>query len=143
MFSKVLLPVDLNHKASWSTALQRAVEIVEMSKGELHVLSVTPDFGMAIVGEFFPENYEKMMLEKAAEKLQAFADKNIGKKVTTKLHLAHGHVAEKILKSAEDLDIDLIVMASHDPDRIRDFLVGSNAERIVRHSPVSVLITRG
>jgi nucleotide-binding universal stress UspA family protein len=36
----------------------------------------------------------------------------------------------------------VVVMASHQPDRVREFLVGSNADRIVRRSPVSVLVVR-
>jgi len=39
--------------------------------------------------------------------------------------------------------VDLIVMASHPPEEVQDFLIGSNADRVVRHSPIPVLVVRG
>jgi nucleotide-binding universal stress UspA family protein len=37
---------------------------------------------------------------------------------------------------------DLIIMASHAPEQFREFLVGSHADWIVRHAPVSVFVVR-
>jgi nucleotide-binding universal stress UspA family protein len=34
-------------------------------------------------------------------------------------------------------------MGSHAPDAVREFFVGSQADRVVRRSPVSVLVVRG
>jgi len=48
----------------------------------------------------------------------------------------------EILKAIETHHADLVVMASHSPDRVREFLVGSQADRVVRRSPVSVLVVR-
>ena len=62
--------------------------------------------------------------------------------VTVKLHLAFGKIHEKILAAVDETDCDLVIMASHKPDRVREFLVGSNADRVVRRSPVSVLVVR-
>ena len=47
-----------------------------------------------------------------------------------------------MLKTIEEIDCVLVVMASHKPDRVRELLVGSNADRVVRRSPVSVLVVR-
>jgi len=48
-----------------------------------------------------------------------------------------------VLETAEAVGADLIVMASHQPDEMRDFLVGSKADQVVQRSPVSVLVVRG
>ena len=56
--------------------------------------------------------------------------------------MGHGHVHETILKVAKKLGADLIVMASHPPDDLRSFLVGSSAEKVVRHADVPVLVVR-
>jgi nucleotide-binding universal stress UspA family protein len=50
-------------------------------------------------------------------------------------------VYEEILATARDLKADLIVMASHRPE-LKDYLLGPNAARVVRHSDVSVLVVR-
>ena len=143
MFKKILLPIDLSHTASTAFAVNKAQEIAKMSGGEVHLLYVMPDFGNAMVHEFFPAGFEDKMLQKADADLKAFATENVSKDIKSKTHLAHGHIPEKILETAKTLGADVIVMASHNPDRLRDFLVGSNAERVLRHSPISVLVTRG
>ena len=51
-------------------------------------------------------------------------------------------IHEEVLAAIDKIGADLVVMASHAPDKIREFLVGSHADRIVRRSPVSVLVVR-
>jgi len=59
MFKNVLLPIDLDQESSWKKALPSALEFCRASGGGLHILTVVPDFGMSIVGQFFPEGFEK------------------------------------------------------------------------------------
>ena len=143
MFNTVLLPVDLSNPNSVEPALQQASEFVKSSSGTLHVISIVPDFGTAMVGNFFPKDFEKEALQRAEEALGNFRRERIDSEIETKLHLVYGPVAEKILTTAQDIGADLIVMGSHDPERVRDFLIGTNADRVVRHSTISVLIARG
>ena len=51
MYKSILLTVDLNHPESWSAALPQAVELVRMSKGVLHIMSVVPDAGTPLVSD--------------------------------------------------------------------------------------------
>jgi nucleotide-binding universal stress UspA family protein len=143
MYKKILLPIDLNHPESWAKALPEAVALARSSAGSLHVLTVVPDFGMTIVRDYFPENFEADALIKAKAALDAFAAENVPEDVSCETHLGHGSAAEHVLEMAGQLSADLIVLASHTPDGFRDFLVGSNADRIVHKSPISVLVTRG
>ncbi len=55
MYNTILLPVDLNEESSWKKALPTALELCKTFGAKLHVMTVVPDFGMAIVGSFFPE----------------------------------------------------------------------------------------
>ena len=142
MFSNILLTVDLNEEASWSKALPQAVEMVRASGGSLHIMSVIPDFGMPLVDGFFPENYEEKALARARDELEKLVSTAVPQDVTVKQHLAYGKIHRKVLKTIEQTGCDLVIMASHAPDRVREFLVGSNADRVVRRSPVSVLIVR-
>ena len=52
-----------------------------------------------------------------------------------------GGVYPEILEEAKRAQIDLIVMSSHRPN-MRNYLVGSNAGRSVRHVTCSVLVVR-
>lgn len=142
MFKTVLLTLDLNAKASWEKALPQAVEIVRASKGKLHIMSVIPDMGTPLVEGFFPENYEEKAVAAASEKLNALVNEHVPDDIEVKQHLAFGKIHRKVLKAIEETNCDVVIMASPKPDRVREFLVGSNADRIVRRSPVSVLVIR-
>ena len=143
MFNTVLLTVDLTAEASWTKALPQAVELVKASGGELHVMSVVPDFGSPLVEGFFPQDFEAKALAKAEVALENLIENNVPEGVKVTPHLAYGDMHHKVLDAIKATNCDLVVMASHAPDRVREFLVGSNADRVVRRSPVSVLVVRG
>lgn len=142
MFNCILLTVDLNHPASWEKALPQAVELARTSKSKLHIMSVVPDMGTPLVEGFFPEDFEKQAIAAASTALDDLVRKEVPQDVAVKQHLAFGKIHKKVLKTVEEINCDLVVMASHKPDRVREFLVGSNADRVVRRSPVSVLVVR-
>ncbi|MFT6074026.1 MAG: nucleotide-binding universal stress UspA family protein [Yoonia sp.] len=142
MFKTVLLTIDLNAKASWELALPQAIEIVRSSGGRLHIMSVVPDMGTPLVEGFFPENFEEKAVAAAAKALNLLVQENVPADINVKQHLAFGQIHKKVLKTIQETQCDLVVMSSHKPDRVREFLIGSNADRVVRRSPVSVLVVR-
>lgn len=142
MFKCVLLTVDLNHPASWEKAMPQAVELVRASKGQLHIMSVVPDMGTPLVEGFFPADFEKRAVAAASAALDDLVNEHVPNDINIKQHLAFGKIHKKVLKTIAETECDLVVMASHKPDRVREFLVGSNADRVVRRSPVSVLVVR-
>lgn len=143
MYRNILLAVDLNHESSWKTALPAAMEMTRGGGGPLHLMAIAPEFGMALVGGYFPRDFEKGALKHLFEELRKFAETHVDKDIETRLHIGHGTVATEIIRIAQEQEVDLIVMASHPPEELRDFLVGSHAARVVRHSPISVLVVRG
>lgn len=142
MFNCVLLTVDLNHAASWEKALPQAVELVRASNGTLHVMSVVPDTGSPLVDGFFPTDFETRALGAASAALDDLVAHHVPAGIKVQQHLAFGTLHTKVLNTIDEIGCDLVVMASHQPDRVREFLVGSNADRVVRRSPVSVLVVR-
>ena len=52
-----------------------------------------------------------------------------------------GHANTSILAAAEDCGADLIIIGSHRPG-LQDYLLGSTAGKVVRHSACSVLVVR-
>ena len=142
MFNTVLLTIDLNAKASWKKALPAAIELVRTSGGKLHIMSVVPEMGTPLVDGFFPPNYEELAVAAASKALDKLVEEHVPSDISVKQHLAFGKIHRKVLRVIEQIDCDLVVMASHQPDRVREFLVGSNADRVVRRSPVSVLVVR-
>ena len=142
MYKNILLTVDLGHESSWFKALPIAVEYAKSYGATLSVMTVVPDFGMSIVGSFFPEGYEKKAIDEVKRKLDAFCDQHIPSEITVRHIVGHGVVYEEILRVAAETKPDLIVMASHRPE-LKDYLIGPNAARVVRHADCSVQVVRG
>ncbi|SNS31302.1 universal stress protein [Tropicimonas sediminicola] len=141
MFANVLLPIDLNHPASWTKALPMAVKLCG-SEGTLHVLGIVHDLGSAMISSFLPADFEKRALQQMKEQLDTFCDENVPEGTSVVVHVEHGHVPEHLLHAAKQVGADLIVMASHPPDDLQTMLVGSNAEKVVRHASIPVMVVR-
>jgi len=142
MFKTILVTIDLNHEESWNHALPMAVDMARQSGGALHAIVVVPDFGESMVSSYFPKDFREDMLVKTKSDLTKLLEEKVPSDVAATPHVSAGKVHEKILEAIESTGADLVVMASHAPDRIREFLVGSQADRVVRRSPVSVLVAR-
>ena len=59
MYSKIMLPVDLNEESSWSKALPTALTLCRTFGASLHVVTVLPDYRMPMVGSYFPKDFAK------------------------------------------------------------------------------------
>ena len=141
MYREILLPVDLDNEATWKKAITAAVALCQAFGANLHVMTVVPDFGMSIVSQYFPKDFEKKALATARTGLQAFAGQHVPGDVKVQHIVAHGTIYEEVLNTARKIKADLIVMGSHRPE-LQDYLLGPNAARVVRHAPVSVLVVR-
>ncbi len=141
MYKHILLAIDLQHNDSWAKSLPTAVEYAKAFDSTLHVMTVVPDFGMSIVGSYFPENFEKNALEQALKALQEWVSENVPSDVPVQHVLGHGNAYAEILRVANENVIDLVIMGSHRPT-MQDYLVGPNTARVVRHANCSVLVVR-
>ncbi|MFN3937278.1 MAG: universal stress protein [Gemmobacter sp.] len=135
----ILLPVDLSDERSWRRPLAEALALLD--GGTLHVVSVLPDFGLAQVGAFFREGFERDALHALGETLTAWTNANVPADVTVKPHVLHGSIYDEILRAADKTGADLIVIGAHRPE-LRDYLLGPNAARVVRHARQSVYVVR-
>ena len=141
MYKNILLAVDLGDESSWNRALPSAVALAQAGGGTMHVLTVVPDFGMSVVGQYFPDGYEKDVANKVLDQLKAFVKEQVPDGVKVRHIVGEGTVYEVILKIAGEIDADLIVTSAGRPD-LKEFLLGPNAARVARHAGTSVLIVR-
>ena len=141
MYDKILVPIDLGDLVGAEKALNRAGAMPLADGGELHVLTVIPTYGMSIVGSYFDSSFEDKAAETAQEALSEFLNQNDVGSSITKGHVAHGSIYEEIISAADKLGCDLIVMTGHRPE-MKDYLLGPNAARVVRHANQSVMVVR-
>ena len=141
MYKDILLTVDLTEESSWKKALPVAVEYCQCAGATLHVLSVVPDFGMTKVAQFFPKGHEDQTLDEARKELVKLCAEGIPDGVPVKPIVVYGTIYKRIIEVAESIGANLIVIAAHRP-ALKDYLLGPNAARVVRHSNCSVLVVR-
>lgn len=142
MYSKIMLPVDLNEEASWSKALPTALALCRSFSASLHLVTVLPDYNMPLVGSYFPEDFTKNAPEAITEAQRAFIKANVPADIPAQSVIVDGSPWEAIIKAAKKLEIDLIVMASHNKRKFADYVLGPNAEHVVHHAKMSVMIVR-
>jgi len=139
MYSDILLAIDLNHDSSWQKTLPTAIEYCKAFNARLHIMTVVPSFNLSLVGGFFPEGFEEKAREAVNQRLHEFVRDHVPQGVTVQHIVAEGTIYEEILKTANLVNADLIVMAKRRPD-MKDYLLGHNAERVARHAEQSILI---
>jgi nucleotide-binding universal stress UspA family protein len=141
MFKDILIPVDLNDDRTWLRPLAIAVDLAKRYDARLHVMNVVPDLHMPLVAQYFPPDYERTVRENAQERLHALIHREVPEGVTRQAIVAQGSIYREIVAAIRSLNCDLVVMGSHHPE-LGDYLLGANADRVVRHADCSVMVVR-
>jgi len=141
MYKKIFVPVDINQESSWKLALPQAIEFAKKDGAKLSLFTVVPDLAMTVAGSFFPKDYAKKALEHAEYELKAVARNHVPSDIDCTCYVDLGTIYKRIIKAADEIGSDLIVLASHRPGT-KDYLLGPNAARVVRHAKQSVFVVR-
>ena len=141
MYKNILFPVDITETGSWKESLPVVLEYMEAFEATLHIMTVVSNGRMSLVQQYFPQGSAERIIAKMRVALEKFVGENIPKKYKVKNVVATGSVYECIIKTAEKAKVDLIVMSAHRPE-LKDYLLGPNAAKVVRHSNCSVLVVR-
>jgi len=141
MYKSILLPVDLNQESSWEKALPTAVLMARSLSIKIHIATVIPDFGMAVVGSFFPADFEGKTTKQTQAMLDGFVKEHLPPDLVASATVMHGTIYEEIVATANTQGCDLIILSSHRPET-KDYLLGPNASRVVRHATQSVFVVR-
>ena len=140
MFKQILTAIDIDHSENAEKILQIAVDIANTYTARLEVVSVI-DAVQPAVSLQLPEGYEKMAMKRTRKdmaKLLANVELVQGDVIVS---ARFGNIYREILAQAEKSAADLIVIGSHKL-QATDFLLGTNAARVVRHALCSVFVVR-
>jgi nucleotide-binding universal stress UspA family protein len=146
MYSRILVPVDGSAPAN--LALLEAIKLVKCMGGKLCLIHVVDEFVMDAA--YIPSVYYEGMIESLRGVGQAALDDAVA---TVRQHALEPEavlsetfgrrVADQVVTQAKAWPADLIVMGTHGRRGIRRLLMGSDAELVLRTSPVPVLLVRG
>lgn len=139
-FNNILATIDLGDVQTSEAVMQGAIELLD-DGDTLSVICVVPNFGVGVVGSFFPDDYEEEAIKKTKDALHEFTEKHVPKGTRLRHIISYGNVYEEIIEAANKIEADVILIGSHRP-KLRDYLLGPNAARVVRHAKQSVFVVR-
>jgi nucleotide-binding universal stress UspA family protein len=139
MYDAILVPTDGSETAE--RALDTAANLARTHDSALHVVSVVdlaahPDASMADTGPAYEalEEAGQRSLDRAVDRME---EAGVG---TVEASLLSGEPASSIVASADERDVDLVVMGTHGRSGIGRLLLGSVTERVLRETTVPVLV---
>ncbi len=141
MFTKILVAIDGSKMSE--KAVQTSVEEARVWNAKVHLLYVieTGLFSSLPMDNTWEVMYS--MLEKegndALDRMKQIAS---DRGVEAETHLKQGHAGTEILRTAEELGVDLVVVGSHGKTNIDRLLLGSVSSFVVTNSKVSVTVVR-
>lgn len=145
MYTSLLVPVDGSPTAE--SGLREALQLCAGTPATLHLLFVVDQYptlldpaSAAAYAEVQEDlrRYGREVLERAAAQVRA-----AGLSVTeTEREVFGGRVADVIVEEAVRVGGDLIVMGTHGRRGLSRLTLGSDAELVLRHAPVPVLLVR-
>jgi universal stress protein A len=137
---KILVPLDFS--ATSKKAFHYALRLAEQFGCEiilLHVIEpVTAIAGAPLAVDIFSDAEEDTIAAQAELACLAASSRNRSRPFTSAVRT--GHAPNEITKAAKELDVDLIMIASHGYTSWRHLCIGSTAERVVRAAPCSVFV---
>jgi nucleotide-binding universal stress UspA family protein len=141
---KILVPFDFSKTAV--NAFLFALDVAAQSGGAVHLLHVVelPVLHDTVLMPVL--NFEEQLLKELKEKAEKSFATLLGKHQTEGVEIVHdvefGHVLRTIRDYARKESIDIVIMGSHGASGVREFFIGSNAEKMVRFSQVPVIIIK-
>src|SRR5215468_7703254 len=139
---KILVPTDFSPPSK--KALWCALRIAEVRNSEITLLHVLePQDPAALAGRPAAAAFSEQELATAEEALRGLADS--AKSVIgfgANSIFRNGVATHEIIEAAKELDVDLIVIATHGFTGSKRFALGSTAERVARAATCPVLVVR-
>jgi nucleotide-binding universal stress UspA family protein len=141
MYKNILVALDLNDETSCRKPLLSAVELARTFGARLHVLTVVREVEAILQAKSVPLAYELIATDLENE-LRALIRRVNPSGLNPIIIVTHGvSIYAEILRVAEEVEADLVVVGSHRP-AMKDYLLGTNSARVVRHAHCSVLVAR-
>ena len=138
---KIIVPLDFSKHSAY--ALETAAMLAKEHGSELlalHMLELSRDR----LTDSDDEQKAKMVffLKMAEKHFNVFLERDYLKDIKVIPMVKHFKVFSEVSEVAENHSADLIVMGSHGTSGLSELFVGSNTERVVRHSDIPVLVVK-
>ncbi|WP_400079819.1 universal stress protein [Winogradskyella sp. R77965] len=138
---KIIVPIDFSEHSEY--ALEAAATLAKKYDSELIVLHMLELSNAILTSASDTLSQEAVFYLKLAEqKFDQFLDKPYLENIKLTPIVKHFKVWSEVNDVANEHDANLVVMGSHGASGIKEVLVGSNTEKVVRHSDIPVLVIK-
>ena len=139
-FKRILCPVDFSPASL--RAFDLAVQVAAMHGGRVHVLHVIPRIVASLMDiPITTSRWAAAQEEKARHELPKLTERAHKHGISATTEIRIGDIDIQILKAAKETKGDLLAMGTHGRRGFERWALGSVAERMLRHSPIPVLLT--
>lgn len=135
MYKSVLIPLDGSELAE--TILSDLNHVATASATRIVLIRVCP---VHAVTEKYASEARSHIAQVAESYLENMKAQLNAKGFTVEVHVCYGDPAFEILDLADRADVNLITMSTHGRSGFGRWLLGSVAEKVVRHSTKPVLL---
>lgn len=140
MFTKILVPIDISEPTLAELGIRVAAEFAALAAGQVRIVHVLPNLPYGL-GVFQPPDLSTDLGASARSTLRETVSKSDIPAGRSSFTVRNGVPYHEVLAEARAWEADLVIVGSHDLSKA-DYLLGSNAEKIVRHAECSVLVVR-
>lgn len=140
---KILYATDFSESSV--PACDYALALARLAGAELYVLHVIGEFADRRMSRIQPEAMALLEREvelQAVKDMEDFCRDKFDAEAHYQTDVVMGIPVQEILKRAQSLPADLIVVGTHGRTGLEHAIVGSTAERLVRSSSIPVLTVR-
>jgi nucleotide-binding universal stress UspA family protein len=138
---KIIIPIDFSEHSEY--ALKTAAKLAKKNNAEILALHMLEMSDIMLTASDGLQNEKAIYFYKLSEqKLDNFLDKDYLKGLKVTRIIKHFKVFSEVNNVAQEHNADLIVMGSHGSSGAKEFFIGSNTERVVRHADVPVLVVK-
>jgi len=138
---RIIVPIDFSEHSEY--ALEAAANLAKKYGSELFVLHMLELSNAILTTAGNAINEEAVFYYKLAEqRFEEFLKKDFLEGVKVTPIVKHFKVFSEVNEVANEHQANLIVMGSHGASGVKEVLVGSNTEKVVRHAEVPVLVIK-
>jgi nucleotide-binding universal stress UspA family protein len=145
MYKQILCPVDGSQTSN--CGMHEAIQLAKEQNAKLRflhvidmyfpIVDVTGDLNVVYVDDILRKNGEKVLKKATAAAHKAGVDAD-----TKMVEAVGARISKFVINEIKGWPADLIVMGTHGLRGVERLVMGSDAETIVRTSPVPVLLVR-
>lgn len=138
-YCSVLLPFDGSEFSR--NALKKACQLSKVDGCAVTVLYVIPRYE-EMIGFFRTKSIKESLMQEADKIIDAAREIASAEGVTIRTQIGEGAAGEEIVKTAEHLENDLIMMGTYGWRGVNKAIMGSTTERVIMHASCPVLAVR-